>query len=221
MKKRRDPQTEPDPASFLNIGHIGRWHHQDLSCAAVYVHQPLSRGRRAMRLFPDRSTVKSRVLLQAITKFPSTFRTSLSRRISINSSLGQEASIQATPFPLRLKLNSPSPPATARGQVGPHDCFVLQAGLTGQEKAVVQDHRAAPVSHIQEDQMPVGGLQYQDPVSCIFRLMVDSPLAFPRTAFPKKSPTPLIPVVAFTFPSIHCMAPAWIVTGDWLRSQTS
>ena len=35
------------------------------------------------------------------------------------------------------------------------------------------------------------------------------------------SPTPLIPVVALTFPSIHCIAPAWMVTGALLRSQTS
>ena len=39
-------------------------------------------------------------------------------------------------------------------------------------------------------------------------LIADSPVTFPRIVLDKKSPAPLIPVVAETSPAIHCMAPA-------------
>ena len=38
-------------------------------------------------------------------------------------------------------------------------------------------------------------------------------------AVPKRSPTPFRPVVAFTLPAIHCMAPACTVTGERPTSQ--
>ena len=43
-------------------------------------------------------------------------------------------------------------------------------------------------------------------------LIADSPVTFPRTALENRSPTPFIPVVAFTSPTIHCIAPACTVT---------
>ena len=43
-------------------------------------------------------------------------------------------------------------------------------------------------------------------------LMADSPVTEPRRALPKKSPTPLTPVVAWMLPAVHCMAPAYSVT---------
>ena len=52
-------------------------------------------------------------------------------------------------------------------------------------------------------------------------LMADSPVALPRTALPNRSPTPFTPVDTATSPIIHCMAPAEMVTGDWLKSHTS
>ena len=52
-------------------------------------------------------------------------------------------------------------------------------------------------------------------------LMADSPVTLPRRLLLKKSPTPLTPVVAFTSPTVHCIAPACSVMLALLRSQTT
>ena len=64
-------------------------------------------------VFPERSTVNSRLPLHAIAILPSTFSTSLSRLISTNSSFGQGDSRHRIPRPIIPRLNSPSFPATA------------------------------------------------------------------------------------------------------------
>ena len=56
------------------------------------------------------------------------------------------------------------------GQVGAHDGLVLELRLAGQEQTVVQHHAAVPLGGVQQDQMPVGGLQHQGAVAGVFRL---------------------------------------------------
>src|SRR5699024_4027057 len=60
-----------------------------------------------------RSTVNSREEVQQTARLPSILSSSLSSSTSISSSAGTLLSKTATPLPARLKLNSPSPPATA------------------------------------------------------------------------------------------------------------
>ena len=52
-------------------------------------------------------------------------------------------------------------------------------------------------------------------------LMALSPVTAPRSALPKKSPTPLTPVATRTSPAIHCIAPACTVTPDVDRSHSA
>ena len=61
------------------------------------------------------------------------------------------------------------------------------------------------------------GSKIISPVPVYSGLIADSPVTFPLTILENKSPAPLIPVVAFAFPIIHCIAPACIVTGDFAR----
>src|SRR5699024_2268120 len=75
--------------------------------------RPSPDAAEPIRDFPERSTVNSRLPLQAIAILPSTFNTSLFSVISISSSRGLTDSRHTTPDPLRPRLNRPSPPATA------------------------------------------------------------------------------------------------------------
>ena len=65
----------------------------------------------------DRSTVKSRLVLQQIAYLPSIFIVSFSSVTSIASSAGILLSNATMPFPDRERLKSPSPPATAEERV--------------------------------------------------------------------------------------------------------
>src|SRR5699024_6708988 len=65
------------------------------------------------KLLPERSTVNSKLPLQAMAILPSILMTSFSNSISINSSFGHGDSKHKTPFPCTPRLNSPSFPATA------------------------------------------------------------------------------------------------------------
>ena len=51
------------------------------------------------------------------------------------------------------------------------------------------------------------GSRTKTPVPVYSGLIVDSPLAFAMNDFFRKSPAPLIPVVACTSPTINCIAP--------------
>ena len=65
------------------------------------------------RDFEDRSTVNFRVEDQQTAYGPSILTVSLSRTISTSSDAGTLLSSATTPLPLRDRLKSPSPPATA------------------------------------------------------------------------------------------------------------
>ena len=58
-----------------------------------------------IKLLPERSTVKFKEPLHAITKLPSTFSTSSFSSISMSSSHGQSASRQKTPLPFRRRTD--------------------------------------------------------------------------------------------------------------------
>ena len=47
---------------------------------------------------------------------------------------------------------------------------MLELGVAGQEKPIIQHHGAIPAAGIHENQMPVGGLQHQNAAAGIFRL---------------------------------------------------
>ena len=49
------------------------------------------------------------------------------------------------------------------------------------------------------------------PVPVYSGLTAASLVTLEAMALPKKSPTPLMPDPIFTFPAVHCMAPAWTV----------
>ena len=71
---------------------------------------------------------------------------------------------------IEAQVEQALPAGHSGGEVGAHHRLVLEAGLTGQEEAVVQHHRAAPVGGVHEDQIFIGGLQHQQAVAGVLRL---------------------------------------------------
>ena len=152
--------------------------------------------------------MKSRLADHAMAKLPSIFTTSLFRIISTSSSFGQSASTQNLPWPFKLRLNRPSPPAIAEEKLLRITALCFnedsQAKNRPSSRTTLPPQSAASI----KIKCLYVGSKTKRPSPVYSGLIADSPVTLPRTALLNRSPAPLIPVVAFTLPSIHCIAPA-------------
>ena len=127
--------------------------------------------------------------------------------ISTNSSLGQSDSMHTTPLPFNPRLKNPSPPANAEENVFLLTAFCFNVDSQAKNSPSSNTIELPHSSRFNKMICLYVGSKTRVPSPVYSGLITDSPVTFPRIVLDKKSPAPLIPVVAETSPAIHCMAP--------------